>query len=78
MWVTMNLWWVAAAAVLALLVALLVAWPFWRKRVGDEMGTIIGAFVVFACVILFIGRESGPQIRAEGCRSVTARMSRSG
>jgi hypothetical protein len=53
----MNPWWVAAAAVLPLLVALLVAWPFWRKRVGDEMGTVMGAFVVFTCVILFVGRE---------------------
>lgn len=53
----MNLWWVAAAAVLPLLVALLVAWPFWRKHVGDEMGTVVGAFVVFTCVILFVGRE---------------------
>jgi hypothetical protein len=53
----MSLGWVAAAAVLPLLAALVVAWPFWRIRVRDEMGTILGAFVVFTCFVLFVGRE---------------------
>ena len=55
--VTMNIGWVIAAALLPLLAGLLVAWPLWRKRVKDEMGTIAGGFVVFACAIGFIERE---------------------
>jgi hypothetical protein len=51
--VTMNIGWVIAAALLPLLAGLLVAWPLWRKRVKDEMGTIAGGFVVFACAIRF-------------------------
>ena len=60
----MNYMWVAVAAVLPLLAALLVAWPFWSKRAADEIGAIVGALVVFACVLLFVGREYGESDRA--------------
>lgn len=53
----MSVGWVVAAAVLPLLVGLLVAWPFWRRRVKDEIGTVTGGFVVWACVVGFIARE---------------------
>jgi hypothetical protein len=53
----MSLAWLAAAILLPLLIAFIVAWPFWVKRAGDEIGAITGALVVFSCVVLFIGRE---------------------
>ena len=55
--VPISLAWVAAAGVITLLVAFVVAWPFWAKRVGDEVGTSAGALIVFSFVVLFIGRE---------------------
>jgi Na+/proline symporter len=60
----MNYMWIAVAAVLPLLAALLVAWPFWIKRASDEIGAIVGALVVFACVVFFVGREYGESDRA--------------
>jgi MFS superfamily sulfate permease-like transporter len=60
----MDYLWVAVAAVLPLLAALVVAWPFWIKRVADEMGAIVGALVVFTCVVFFIGREYSESDRA--------------
>jgi hypothetical protein len=60
----MNYMWVVVAVVLPLLAAFLVAWPFWIKRVADEMGAIVGALVVFTCVVFFVGREYGESDRA--------------
>lgn len=55
--VTTNVVWLVAAAVVPLLAGLLLALPFWIKRVKDEIGSVVGALVVFACVVGFIGRE---------------------
>jgi hypothetical protein len=55
--VTMSVGWLVVATVVPLLAGLFVAWPFWRRRVKDEMGSIAGTFVVFTCLVGFVGRE---------------------
>ena len=60
----MNLVWVAVAAVVPLCLGVLAAWPLWRRRVKDEMGTIAGAAVVLIATIYFIAREFGAVLKA--------------
>jgi hypothetical protein len=57
--IEMELHWVAFASVLPFALALAVAWPFWRARVRDEMGSIVAAGVVLLCSVGFIAREYG-------------------
>lgn len=57
--IDMNLHWVALACVLPLAVAVAVAWPMWRARVKDEMGSIAATGVVLLFSIGFIAREYG-------------------
>src|SRR6187402_682730 len=81
---TMSLTWIGIAAVLPILAGLLVAWPLWARRIGDEIGSIAGAGVIFTFVIIFIGREFAEiralelQCRAAniGCRFVPAPFTR--
>jgi len=55
----LNLVYVAVAAVLPIVTGILIAWPLWRMRVRDEMGTIAGAGVVLLFAVFFIAREFG-------------------
>lgn len=52
-----SLFWLGIAAVLPLVVALAVAWPFWRRVTRDPVGTIAGCFVAFGFAVAFVGRE---------------------
>ena len=54
---------VASAAAIPLTLAVLAAWPLWKRHVRDEMGSILGAFIAFACAIGFIAREFGQVLR---------------
>src|SRR5262245_17313381 len=82
--VEMHILWIGVASTLPLLVALLAAWPIWARGVGDEIGSIAGAGVIFVFVIVFIGREFAEiqqlseQCRAAniGCRFVPAPFTR--
>jgi len=53
----MSHFWLAVVASVPFGAGLLVAWPFWKKGVKDEIGTIVGAFVVFACALGLVGRD---------------------
>lgn len=53
----MSLYWVGIAATIPMVVALGVAWPFWRKLRRDPVGTIAGCFVVFGFAVALVGRE---------------------
>lgn len=55
----MSLGWIACAVVLPVICGLIVAYPFWSRRVSDDMGSIAGAGVILACVVAFIAREYG-------------------
>jgi hypothetical protein len=48
--------WVGAAMVLPFAIAILVAWPFWGRS-RDSLGSGVGAIVIFAFAIAFVGRE---------------------
>ena len=82
--VEMHTVWIGVASTLPLFVALLAAWPIWARGVGDEIGSIAGAGVIFVFVIVFIGREFAEiqtlqeQCRAAniGCRFVPAPFTR--
>ena len=54
---TISLFWVGIAAVVPLVAAIGVAWPFWRKVTRDPVGTVAGCFVVCGCAVALIGRE---------------------
>jgi hypothetical protein len=57
--VDLNPTWIGVAIVLPLMLGALIAWPFWLKRARDDIGSIIGAGVIFAFVVFFIAREYG-------------------
>jgi hypothetical protein len=57
--VNLNLTWIGVALVLPLMLGVLVAWPFWLKRVRDDIGTITGAGVILLFAVFFIAREYG-------------------
>jgi len=63
--VPMHWSWVLLAATAPLFVGALVAWPFWRMRVKDEMGTIAGVAVVMIFAVFFISREFGEVLAAQ-------------
>lgn len=48
--------WIAIAATVPTAVALLIAWPIWRTR-HAVIGNLIGAGVIFAFTIGFMGLE---------------------
>jgi hypothetical protein len=54
-----NLMWVYWALWLPLVIGLLAAWPFWMKRVTDELGSIVGCGFVFIFALAFVAREYG-------------------
>ena len=58
--------WILIAAMVPIGVALLVAWPMWRRRVRDEGGAVAGATVVFAFSVAFIAREFGHVLNVSG------------
>jgi hypothetical protein len=53
---TMSWYWIGVALLLPLVLALAVAWPFWGRS-RDSLGSIAGAFLIFAFAIAFVGRE---------------------
>jgi hypothetical protein len=53
---TLSWFWVIAAVVLPLALAVLVAWPFWGRS-RDSLGSGVGAIVLFTCALAFVGRE---------------------
>lgn len=53
----MNLTWVIVASLAPVTAALAVAWPFWKRRVADEIGSIAGSAVVLCCALGFFARE---------------------
>jgi hypothetical protein len=57
--VEMNTFWIGAAVVVPIVVALLVAAPLWIIRVGDDLGSVAGAGVVLLFTVAFIAREYG-------------------
>jgi hypothetical protein len=54
---TMSWFWIGLAIVLPLVLGIGIAWPFWRKPSRDPVGTVLGAFVVVAFGVAFVGRE---------------------
>ena len=54
---TVSWLWIGLAMVLPFGVGLGIAWPFWRKPSRDPVGTVLGAFVVVASGVAFVGRE---------------------
>jgi len=62
----MSLLWILAATLAPIGVALLVAWPMWRRRVTDEGGAVAGAAIVFAFSVAFIAREFGHVLNVSG------------
>jgi hypothetical protein len=59
MHVTMSPWLLATAAIAPLVFGLLAAWPFWVRRVTDNMGSIVGAAVILIATVGFVAREFG-------------------
>jgi hypothetical protein len=53
---TMSWYWVLAALILPLAIGVLVAWPFWGRS-RDSLGSGVGAVLILAFAIAFIGRE---------------------
>jgi hypothetical protein len=53
---TMSWYSIAAALVLPLAVGILVAWPFWGRS-RDSLGSGVGAVLILAFAIGFIGLE---------------------
>ena len=49
--------WLAASVVLPFLVAIVVAWPLWRRPSRDPVGSVVAAGVTLAFAIAFVGRE---------------------
>jgi hypothetical protein len=71
--VEMNMVWVAVAAVLPLVAGLLAAWPMWRRRARDEIGTIVGAGIILVFVVAFIAREYG-EVEAVTARCIATNV----
>jgi len=69
----MNTTWVLVALGLPIAVGLLVAWPLWTRRVGDEMGAVAGAGVILMFVVAFIAREYG-EVEAVTRRCIDAQV----
>jgi hypothetical protein len=57
--IAMSPWLLATAAVVPLAIGLAVAWPLWRRRLRDEIGSISGAAVVLVWTIGLIAHEFG-------------------
>ena len=55
--IEMSPWLIATAATAPLILGGLAAWPFWRKRVTDDIGSIVGAGVVLTSAVGFVARE---------------------
>jgi hypothetical protein len=57
--IEMNTAWIWVAATIPLVTGLLVAYPLWRRRVSDEMGSIAGTFVILLMAVALMAREFG-------------------
>ena len=62
--VEMSIAWLAVGLVLPLAAGLVVAYPLWKRRVSDDMGSIAASGVVFVFAVLFIAREYGEVLAA--------------
>jgi ABC-type branched-subunit amino acid transport system permease subunit len=52
----LNWWWIALQITVPGIVAVLLAWPFWRRE-QPTFGSIVGTAVIFATAIGLILRE---------------------
>ena len=71
--VVMNTAWIAVAAIVPLVAGLLAAWPFWRRRVRDDMGPVVGAGVILLCVVALVAREYG-EVEVVTARCIAAEI----
>ena len=49
--------WLTASAGVPFVVALAVAWPLWHRPSRDPVGSVVGAGIVLAFAVAFVGRE---------------------
>ena len=67
--VGLNHTWMLTAAIVPLIVGLIVAWPLWRRRVSDDMGSVLAAGVILVLISALVVREYGEvELITQQCR----------
>jgi hypothetical protein len=50
--------WVVSSLAVPFVLSLAVAWPLWRRRSRDPVGSVAGGGVALAFAVAFVGREA--------------------